>query len=243
MEMLTSTVAPESWETNSGQGVLRPNETTLSLVVRQTLQVHEEIGDLLQQLRRLQDLQVTVEVRFITVSDRFFEYIGVDFDFDIQDTLGGPPGPGFGTNTSQTGATTGGNQAGTTGTAGAAGAATGWCFRRERDGGFHQYRHHGPGRDLRDYDSYRSGTVVGRDRRTETSPATWTFRSSRVRSAVGDTRPSATSTPTAGATLGFAVLSDIEAFFFIQATQQDNRSNLMFAPKVTLFNGQQASVS
>ena len=32
--------------------------------------------------RKLQDLQVSVEVRFITVSDNFFEQIGVDFDFD-----------------------------------------------------------------------------------------------------------------------------------------------------------------
>jgi general secretion pathway protein D len=34
-------------------------------------------------MRRLTDLQVAVEVRFVTVSDRFFEQIGVDFDFDV----------------------------------------------------------------------------------------------------------------------------------------------------------------
>ncbi|MDT7041623.1 hypothetical protein [Candidatus Nitronereus thalassa] len=34
---------------------------------------------------RLQDLQVTIEVRFITLKDSFFEKIGVDFDFDISD--------------------------------------------------------------------------------------------------------------------------------------------------------------
>ena len=32
---------------------------------------------------RLQDLQVSIEVRFLTVSDRFFDRIGVDFDFGI----------------------------------------------------------------------------------------------------------------------------------------------------------------
>lgn len=47
----------------------------------------EKIADLLSQLRRLQDLQVTVEVRFITVSDDFFERIGVDFDFNLNDGL------------------------------------------------------------------------------------------------------------------------------------------------------------
>jgi general secretion pathway protein D len=47
----------------------------------------------------------------------------------------------------------------------------------------------------------------------------------------------------AGATLGFAILSDIEAFLFINAAQGDRRTNVLQAPKVTLFNGQQAVVS
>jgi general secretion pathway protein D len=41
---------------------------------------------------------------------------------------------------------------------------------------------------------------------------------------------------------GFAILSDIEAFFLINASQGDRRSNVLSAPKVTLFNGQQAIV-
>ena len=49
--------------------------------------------------------------------------------------------------------------------------------------------------------------------------------------------------PSAGAQMGFAILSDIEAFFFINAAQADKRSNIMFAPKVTLFNGQSATVA
>ena len=45
----------------------------------------DEVADLSDQLRRLQDIQVTVEVRFITVTDDFFERINVDIDFDLQD--------------------------------------------------------------------------------------------------------------------------------------------------------------
>ena len=41
---------------------------------------------------------------------------------------------------------------------------------------------------------------------------------------------------------GFAILSDIEAFFLINASQGDTRANVLQAPKVTLFNGQQAIV-
>jgi general secretion pathway protein D len=46
-----------------------------------------------------------------------------------------------------------------------------------------------------------------------------------------------------GATMGVAILSDIEAFFVMQAAQGDRRSNVLTAPKVTLFNGQLASVN
>ena len=49
--------------------------------------------------------------------------------------------------------------------------------------------------------------------------------------------------PAQAATFGFAILSDIEAFFLISAAQGDNRSNVLQAPKVTLFNGQLAIVS
>lgn len=45
-------------------------------------------AELLEQLRRLQDLQITIEVRFITLQDKFFEQIGVDFDFDVDDNGG-----------------------------------------------------------------------------------------------------------------------------------------------------------
>ena len=59
----------------------------LSLVISQTQEVHEQIADLLDQLRRLQDLQVTIEVRFITLNDSFFERMGIDFDFSIDDNV------------------------------------------------------------------------------------------------------------------------------------------------------------
>ena len=48
-----------------GNGSIRFYDTTLSLVIRQTHKVHEEIRDLLEQLRRLQDVQVSLEFRTI----------------------------------------------------------------------------------------------------------------------------------------------------------------------------------
>ena len=45
------------------------------------------------------------------------------------------------------------------------------------------------------------------------------------------------------AQFGVAILSDIEVFFLLEVAQGDTRSNVLTAPKVTLFNGQTASVS
>ena len=89
IDLIISTVEHESWmENGTGEGEIQPFPTNLSLVISQTQRVHEQIADLLEQLRRLQDLQVTIEVRFIRLTDSFFERIGVDFDFNIEDGTG-----------------------------------------------------------------------------------------------------------------------------------------------------------
>jgi general secretion pathway protein D len=38
-------------------------------------------------------------------------------------------------------------------------------------------------------------------------------------------------------------LSDLELFFFLQAVQGNARTNVLNAPKVTMFDGQQASIN
>ncbi len=48
--------------------------------------------------------------------------------------------------------------------------------------------------------------------------------------------------PATAANFGFAILSDLEVFFLLQAAEGDQRTNVLQAPKVTLFNGQTASV-
>jgi type II secretory pathway component GspD/PulD (secretin) len=46
-----------------------------------------------------------------------------------------------------------------------------------------------------------------------------------------------------GLTLGLAFLSDIQVFLFMEAVAGDTRTNVMQAPKLTLFNGQTANIS
>ena len=188
IQLITATIQPESWDEVGGPGSVQPFETNLSLVVSQTQEVHEQIVDLLEQLRRMQDLQVTIEVRFIRLSDSFFERIGVDFDFRIED------GSGL-------------TQA-----------------------------------DLEATDRPRPSVTVGLD--ATTSNFTADLDIPFTQDSFSATTPQFGGFDAAtAATFGFAILSDIEAFFLITAAQGDSRSNILEAPKVTLFNGQLAFIS
>ncbi|PQO35563.1 general secretion pathway protein GspD [Blastopirellula marina] len=188
INLITTTIEPESWEELGGPGAVQPFQTNLSLVVSQTQEVHDKIADLLEQLRRLQDLQVTIEVRFITLNDNFFERIGIDFDLDIKDNT-----QGIGTN-------------------------------RGSDGS--------------------PSITIGLDQEgNPTSDLDLSF----TQNSFGNTVPAigglGAAAGSIGGSFGFAMLSDIEAFFVMQAAQSDLRSNVMQAPKVTLFNGQTAFVT
>ncbi len=209
IELITSTIASDTWaENGGGEAEIRPFPTNLSLVVSQTQSVHEEIADLLEQLRRLQDLQVTIEVRFIRLSDDFFERIGIDFDMNINDKI-------LGTDE-------------LTQTSNPVAAAS---FGESVRNGIQRTR---------------TGATVGvqaplvGDLAQVTADLDIPFRQGSFNVAqpqFGGFNPST------AATFGFAILSDIEAYFLINAAQGDTRTNVLNAPKVTLFNGQQAFVS
>lgn len=197
IDLIVTTVEYDSWmENGSGEGEIQPFPTNLSLVISQTQKVHDQIRDLLEQLRRLQDLQVTIEVRFIRLSDQFFERIGIDFDFNIEDgsaiaNLTNSANPRFEPNRASA-------------TVGISSNPTGLSD------------------PLPDF----------------TVDLDIPFRNN----AFGLTEPNVGGFQDVGS-FGFAILSDIEAFFLINASQGDQRSNVLQAPKVTLFNGQQGIVA
>ena len=201
IDLIISTVEHDSWmENGTGEGEIQPFPTNLSLVISQTERVHEQIVELLDQLRRLQDLQVTIEVRFIRLTDSFFERIGIDFDFNIEDGGGA--------------------------TVGDLSNAPGSTFEPPRP-------------------SSIVGISSGGGQITDPLPDFTVdldvpFRNSSFGLTVpGFGGPNAS---TAVGEFGFAILSDIEAFFLINASQGDTRANVLQAPKVTLFNGQQAII-
>ena len=190
IELITSTIAPDTWDEVGGAGAIEPFPVNLSLVISQTQEVHEQIADLLDQLRRLQDLQVTIEVRFITLSDNWFERLGVDFDFSIDDNV-------------DVDLINGSNRTGGIG------------------------------------DDQGPSAVIGL---TTTGP-TQTLDLEFTQGSFGATLPQfGNYDPATAANFGFAILSDLEVFFLLQAAEGDQRTNVLQAPKVTLFNGQTASV-
>jgi len=187
IDLITTTIAPQSWDTVGGPGSIEGFPTNLSLVVSQTQEVHEQIADLLDQLRRLQDLQVTIEVRFITLNDSFYERIGIDFDFEIDDNSGQIAGqnPIIPDDTGPS-----------------------MAFGLDPTG-------------------------------TPTADFDYAYTQDMFSSAVPQFGGFDAAT---AANFGFAILSDIEVFFLLQAAQGDDRTNVLQAPKVTLFNGQMGLV-
>jgi type II secretory pathway component GspD/PulD (secretin) len=88
IKLITNAVQPRSWSEMGGPGTIQYFPLTMSLVINQTPDVQDQIADLLAALRRLQDQEVSVEVRIVSVAESFFcERIGVDFD------RVGPEGP------------------------------------------------------------------------------------------------------------------------------------------------------
>ena len=199
IKLVTTTIAPESWADVGGKGTIQYFPLGLGLVVNQTQDVQEQVFDLLQALRRLQDLEVAIEIRLISVSESFFEYIGVDFDINI----------------------TTHNQ------------------RFQEQLVSQQFQPFGINRPLPN--GFFSGlTPAG----TFTPDLNIPLRSSSF----DYTIPQLGGFPGAlgadgGLALGLAFLSDIQVFMFMEAAAGDRRANTMQAPRVTVFNGQQATLS
>jgi len=162
---------------------MSPYPANLSLVVSTTSEVHDQITQLLESLRKLQNLQVTIEVRFISLADNFFERIGLSFNAQFDDNVSELPLDDRGPSVA-------------IGIGDAAGTPTA------------------------DFDFVFNQGSFG-----ASAPAFGGFN------------------PGSAASIGFAILSDIEAFFFLEAAQGDSRTNVLQAPKVTLFDGQIASIN
>jgi hypothetical protein len=71
VKLIVATVQPQSWHDHGGPGTIDYFPLSMSLVINQTPDVQEQVADLLAALRRLQDQEVAVEVRMVTVAEDF----------------------------------------------------------------------------------------------------------------------------------------------------------------------------
>jgi type II secretory pathway component GspD/PulD (secretin) len=199
MKLITNVVQPSSWSDVGGSGTIDYFPIGMALVINQTPDIQEQVAELLDSLRRLQDMEVAVEVRIINVEETFFERIGMDFSLNL---------PGQKTVTLQNQLTTGVFQpAGLLNTLDVRGPIVGLTPA---------------GNFTKDLDIPIAATSFNR------AIPPFGYPNSPGNNG--------------GLSLGLAFLNDIQVFMFMEAAQGDRRTNVMTAPKLTLFNGQTSTI-
>jgi len=197
MTLVKNAVQKQSWEDMGGNGVIQFFGPGLALVINQPQEVQEEVQQLLASLRKLQDLQVSVELRAVLVSESFFERIGVDFDMNIRTP----------TNRNEPNLLTG------------TFVQSPFANRTaDKLGGL--------------ISGLTSAGTLTPDLNLPIRNSTFNFTTPQF----GGYQPEA------GLSLGLAFFSDIQVFMFLEAVQGDRRAHIMQAPKLTVYNGQQATI-
>ncbi|HTK76424.1 MAG TPA: hypothetical protein VL371_14260, partial [Gemmataceae bacterium] len=84
IRLIQRSVKPDSWCDVGGSGTIEYMPIGLALAINQTPDVQEQVAELLDALRRLQDVQISVEVKMITLAETFFERVGLDFSLNIK---------------------------------------------------------------------------------------------------------------------------------------------------------------
>jgi type II secretory pathway component GspD/PulD (secretin) len=197
IKLITNTIQPRTWSEMGGPGTIDYFPMTMALVINATADIQDQIADLLAALRRLQDQEVAVEVRFISLSDDFFERIGVNFNLNIVNNRVNPA-----------------------------------VEQLLNTGEF------SPGEYLNVFQpkNFLSGLQAAGTLTPDLNiPITNTSFAAAVPPFGGFNQ--------AGLTMGLAYLSDIQVFLFMEAAQGDVRTNIMQAPKLSLFNGQTATLT
>jgi hypothetical protein len=75
MQLIADTVAPESWVERGGPASMDYFPLGMCLVVEQTKKNHERIVELLESLRRQQQVEVALEVRFVTLAEPLYQQL------------------------------------------------------------------------------------------------------------------------------------------------------------------------
>jgi hypothetical protein len=208
IKLITGMVRPYSWDGMGGPGRIEYFDIGSALVVNQVADVIQEVADLLEALRRLQDLAVAVEIRIVSLSEAWYERIGVDFAMNIK-THNRTLEPALTQVDPNTGLT---------------GVFAPLPFINDRD--------------------WQGATIGLTPAGVPTGDLGVPIRPNTFNRAI----PAFGGFPNTpgdngGIAFGLAFLNDIQVSLFMEAAQGDRRINVMQAPKLTLFNGQTATLS
>ena len=196
------------------------------LIISQTARGHERIAELLEQLRRERAIMISVEVRFLTVTDEFLQEISLDVDAAFFNRNEAPLVTGFGNAgplTPNGGVVPGATQAvtfppGVGGAAGAAGYPTlpgaAAAPQLQQPIVFNQTGSNGLGID----------TLMASLRGLTTNLTGFGANEG-------------------GMVLSGVFLDDIQVGFLLRAIQADVRSQTLTAPRITMYNGQHTYIT
>jgi type II secretory pathway component GspD/PulD (secretin) len=201
MELIQGTCQPHSWKSMGGPGTVQYYPLGMALVINQNQEVQGEVEELLRALRRLQDMEIAIEMRVVLVAESFYERIGVDFDVNLKTPV----------------STSAQNQI--------------------LNSSFTPF-----GTVNRNF-SFNNVMTGLSPAGTLTPDLNFPIKNSSFNFSVppfgGYTAPGLDG----GLSLGLAFLSDIQVFMILEAAQADSRTNIMMAPKITVFNGQTATLT
>jgi Flp pilus assembly secretin CpaC/tetratricopeptide (TPR) repeat protein len=87
VNLIQESIEPDTWYdlSDTGEGTITPypTQSPKKLAILQTHEVHNEIEKLLEALRKALGEQVSIEARFLVVTENFLEDVGLDVDFTI----------------------------------------------------------------------------------------------------------------------------------------------------------------
>jgi Flp pilus assembly secretin CpaC len=84
IRFLTRIIAPDSWTDQGGKGTIQYNTLGMTLQIgQQPPDIHEQVVDLLNALRRLQDVEVVIEARVVLVPKAVLQSIGMDLSTTV----------------------------------------------------------------------------------------------------------------------------------------------------------------
>lgn len=200
IRLITNAVQPDTWDAMGGPGHIEYYPLGMALVINQTPDVIEEVIRLLESLRQLQDLEIAIEVRMITLAESFYERIGMDFSMNLN------------THSNKT-----------------------LVNLTNNNGLFSNFQN---------LQNSGVGKVIGLSAPGVPTPD---LNVPINATSFGPAIPPFGGFPNSpgadgGVSLGLAFLSDVQVQMFLEAAQGDRRTNVMQAPKLTMFNGQSASL-